>query len=143
MDENLIEKILNKDLATKKIFLGCFARDELPAVPPFPSCFVFNTQARNQQGEHWLGLHFNSKGQATFFDSFGHDPHFYDLESYLSKVSGSWSFYKKRIQGSSDLCGLYCILFLVFCSRDKLVTFYNQFKNNQEKNDSMLAKYLI
>jgi hypothetical protein len=56
--ENTIEVILDKDAFTKKIFLGAFARDELPPNPPYPSCFIVNTDPRSQAGGHWLALYY-------------------------------------------------------------------------------------
>jgi hypothetical protein len=54
--ENLVEIILKKDKITRDIFLDAFARDELPKAPPYPSCFIINTDPRSRPGEHWLAI---------------------------------------------------------------------------------------
>jgi hypothetical protein len=58
INEDIIEEILERDSTTKKLFLGCFAKDELPAQPRFPSCFVFNTDPRHKPGRHWVAVCF-------------------------------------------------------------------------------------
>jgi hypothetical protein len=142
MDELLVEKILKKDVATKKIFLDAYARNELPVRPPYPSCFIINTDPRSKPGEHWLAVYYNRNGYVDFFDSYGHSPAFFNLENYLNKTSTGWSFNKRRIQGDSELCGLYAILFLIFRARDKSDFFFKQFSNNYEKNDKILYDQL-
>ena len=142
MDELLVEKILETDNVTRRQFLGAFARDELPARPPYPSCFIFNSEPRVESGEHWLAVYFNKHGYAHFFDSYGHEPEFFGMEQYLNQTALGWTFNRRRIQGSSDLCGLYCILFLLYATRNNLFTFFNQFKNSQTKNDSLLLDLL-
>jgi hypothetical protein len=142
MDSLLIEKILKKDQYTSKIFLGVFARDELPAHPPAPSCFVFNTEVRGKPGAHWLGLYINKHAYAELFDSFGHSASYFGLDDYLLRTCSGWNWNRKQIQASSDLCGLYCCLFLVACSRNRLPSFYKEFSKNQIKNDDMLFNFL-
>ena len=74
MLETTINEVLTKDTVTNKIFLGVFARDELPLKVKYPSCLIFNTAPRVNKGEHWLALHYNEKGFCNFFDSYGKDP---------------------------------------------------------------------
>jgi hypothetical protein len=60
--EDLVEIILKKDKFTKDIFGGALACDELPVRPPFPSCYIINTDPRNKPGQHWLALYVNKNG---------------------------------------------------------------------------------
>ena len=133
MLETAIEEILEKDLITKNIFLGVFARNELPREPAYPSCFVFNTAPRNMSGEHGLSVFYDKNGQCDFFDSYGMPPENFNMESYLNKTSYTWKYNKQRIQGNSVYCGHYCILFLLFRSRSKTITFFNGFDENLMK----------
>lgn len=135
MFENTVEEILTKDPITKLSFLGAFAKDELPVKPKFPSCFISNTHPRNKPGEHWLALHYDNKGYATFFDSYGKPPSYYKLENYISKSANGWSWNKRRLQGNSDLCGFYSVLFLLYKTRDKILNFFKEFYFNFSKND--------
>jgi hypothetical protein len=56
--ENQLDEILRRDAFTKKIYLGTFARDELVPSPPYPSCFIINTDPRSRSGGHWLALYY-------------------------------------------------------------------------------------
>jgi hypothetical protein len=142
MDEFLVETILKKDKVTSKVFLEAFARDELPSKPPYPSCFIINTDPRSKPGSHWLAVFYNERGYCDFFDSYGQPPDYFKLEKYINKTSNGWSFNRKRIQVDSDLCRLYAILFLIFRAQDQLPIFYKQFSNNYSKNDKVIMDYL-
>ena len=145
MYETQIIEILQKDGFTKKIFIGIFARDELPTNIKYPSCFIFNTKPRNHSGEHWLALYFDEKGNAFFFDSYGNHPSAFNMETYLNKFSNSWTYNKIRIQGNSSYCGYYCIIFLLLKARLKSHIFFRYFNKNYYLNDkkvySMIKKY--
>ena len=65
MLESAIDEVLKKDTKTKELFLGDFARDELPQKVNYPSCLVFNTQPRSQRGQHWLALFYDKNGHWT------------------------------------------------------------------------------
>lgn len=138
MYENVIEKVLLKDPYTKKIFTGVYARDELPKKPKWPECFIINTDPRSKPGTHWLAIHYNQDGHCYFFDSYGFRPAHFRLESYINSTSTSWTYNKIRIQGNSDYCGYYCILFLLFKCRDKSLQFFNSFSKNYYVNDKII-----
>ena len=89
MLESTIEQILNKDAITGKLFLGCFASNELPIKPKYPSCFVVNTKPRNHPGEHWVAFNYSSNGSCFFFDSYAQNPAKYNFETYLQKSAKS------------------------------------------------------
>jgi hypothetical protein len=52
MLETSIYEVLSKDEITGKIFLGVFAKDELPLELKYPCCFVCNTAPRHNRDEH-------------------------------------------------------------------------------------------
>ena len=142
MLESTIEQILNKDAITGKLFLGCFASNELPIKPKYPSCFVVNTKPRNHPGEHWVAFNYSSNGSCFFFDSYAQNPAKYNFETYIKNTATSWSFNKKHIQGFSNFCGHYCILYLLFAARKKAQTFFKKFSSNYFKNDYLIKKIL-
>jgi len=142
MLESALEEVLKKDLKTNKIFLGVFARNEIPLDPLYPSCFVFNTAERNMSGEHWLAVFYDKNGFCDFFDSYGMPPENFNMESFLNTTSNSWKYNKQRIQGESLYCGHYCILFLLFRARSKTIDFFKGFSNNFTQNDLKLKKLL-
>jgi hypothetical protein len=142
MLETALEEVLQKDQVTKKFFLGVFARDELPLQMHYPSCFVLNTAPRNNAGEHWLAFYYDKNGHCDFFDSYGMPPANFDLEIFLNESANSWKYNKQRIQGSSALCGHYCILFLLFRSRSKTINFYSNFDENFSQNDKKIKNLI-
>ena len=50
-------KIINEDKHTKDIFLGVFARDQLPKVDRYPACLIVNTDPSYLNGEHWFNVY--------------------------------------------------------------------------------------
>jgi hypothetical protein len=140
--EDKVEKILETDPITKRLFLGAFARDELPTSLMFPCCFILNTDARHKSGGHWLAFDFDSTGFCSFFDSYGRQPAFYRLQTYIQRESNHWTWNNKRIQGLSEYCGYYCVLFLLFKARGNEKEFFLQFKSNYDYNDNLIRKLI-
>ena len=60
MNSIQIDKILNSNNQTKNIFIGVFARDELPRPKSYPCCFIINTAKRSHPGKHWLAVYIDS-----------------------------------------------------------------------------------
>jgi hypothetical protein len=145
MLENTLEDCLKKDSFTKKMFSGVYARNELPKTINYPACIVVNTKPRSHTGEHWLSIFYDKNGSAFFFDSYGQNPKDYKLEAYLKKTSTNWTWNKTQIQGFSSHCGYYCLLYLLFKSRDKSDLFFSYFTQNFVQNDKkvnfLIKKY--
>jgi hypothetical protein len=125
--------------------MGVYARDELPKLDSFPCCFVLNTAKRSHPGKHWLAFYYDSKSVCNFFDSFGNDPEFFNLKSYISKNSDAVIWNKKPIQSfQSENCGYYCILFLILRSSGySMEKFCDLFYDLTFKNDEMIEKFKI
>jgi hypothetical protein len=94
------------------------------------------------EGGHWLAFHFNSMGFCTFFDSYAQVPSYYRLRSYIQQASNHWTWNEQRIQGSSEYCGYYCILFLLFKCRGSEKDFFLQFSNNYNQNDRIIQRLI-
>ena len=142
MFENTIEKILSSDNITSKIFLGAFARNEIPLSFQLPACFIVNTQARNKPGQHWLAFYYDSKGICYFFDSYGRSPNYYNFKNYIKRTAKKYYFNKIKIQGDSYLCGLYSIFYLLFKARNQENKFFSKFSKNTKKNDEFMINHL-
>lgn len=142
MYEDTVESILEKDPITSKSFIGALARNELPTKIKYPTCFILNTQPRHKAGEHWLALYFDKYKTCYFFDSYGLHPNHYKLTKYIKKHADICKFSKRRLQGSSNYCGMYCIQFLKFKLRNKSKDFFDKFYSNYEKNDDYIEKFL-
>jgi len=66
MDEVTINKIIQTE-PISKYFIGVFARNEVPRkILLYPSCFIFNTQSRDNEGEHWLADFINKRKKCYF-----------------------------------------------------------------------------
>ena len=139
-----IKDILSRDKQTKPYFLGVFARDELPTISKYPACFIFNTDKRNEPGQHWLAIYFVKDKNAEFFDSLGYSPSFYKVDKFLDRYSKKYIWNEKRIQGFfSKFCGLYCVFYLYLRFRNKtLKNIQELFDLNFEKNDLFIEKLI-
>ncbi len=135
MLQSALEEIMKKDSVLITIPSRVIARDELPHHIEYPSCYIINTKPRTHSGEHWLALYYDGNKNAFFFDSYGQPPSAYRLEKFLEKTSKSWSCNRKRIQGYSSFCGYYCVLFLLFKSRNETLKFFSYFNSNYFLND--------
>ena len=134
------EKILSTDKATSKIFLGAFAKNEVPTAFKFPTCFIVNTHARNRPGQHWLAFYYDAKGTCYFFDSYGRSPNYYNFKSYIQRTAKKCYYNDNRIQGDSYICGLYCVFYLLFKARNQEKIFFSKFTKNLDKNDKYILK---
>ena len=143
MNSVQIEKILKSNLQTRNIFLGVFARDELPKLDRFPCCFVINTAKRSHPGKHWLSFYYDKNKVCNFFDSYGNEPSFFNLDKYIYKTSKKLVSNNKAIQSwKSENCGYYCILFIILrSSGHSMKQFCNLFDENRDKNDQMIERY--
>jgi hypothetical protein len=142
MDNFTINKILNSNhqlnnLKKQKIFIGVYPRDKIPKIKSYPSCFILNTDTSTEPGEHWLAVYVDQNNECYFFDSYGNSPKFFGLDNYFSQFKTlTWN--KIKLQGNSNNCGLYCILFLLYKSHNKLQQFYLEFDNKSDINDKKL-----
>ena len=129
-----INNILKNDVKTGPIFLGVFARDKLPSLKK-NCCLVLNTHTHEKPGEHWLAIYVDENGFGEFFDSFANNPEKFGLSNYMDKNCCFWTFNKQLIQGYSNFCGYYCVLFLLFRSRNRVNEFFSYFNYSNEVND--------
>jgi hypothetical protein len=141
-----INEILENDKISKNDFIGVYSRDKIPKFTKmdFPCSLVVNTDTSKQPGTHWLAVYYDKNGNCYFFDSMAFSPQFYNLDNVLLKHAKSLVYSTFPIQSYySDFCGLYCVLFILFKSRDySLDNFLNFFDENTLKNDRKIL-YLI
>lgn len=105
---------------------------------------IANTQTSDQTGEHWICFYFPEEGPDEFFDSLGKAPEYYDVK-FETKLNNEYYRTVDQIQDStSDLCGLYCIYYVV-CRHAgvSMQTLLNVFDINHKKNnDETLVGFL-
>jgi hypothetical protein len=141
MYEDSIETVLENDPVTSKIFLGALARNEVKRVK-YPCCMIINNEPRWHPGGHWVALFYTKDKRAYFFDSYGYPPTKYRLQSFIQQTSKSFDYNKQRIQGSSEYCGLYAVMFCLFFSRNQKNLFFSNFSNNYNLNDKRIKQLL-
>ena len=120
-----IERILEKDSYTKKIFKGVYPKDLLPTVE-YPGSYVLNTDPSSSPGEHWVGVHFTDVGSAEHFDSYGLHPIVHGLTGFLDSYFSSWLYNSKALQSLIfQVCGHYTIYYIFRsggCSRPEILS---------------------
>ena len=138
LNEIDLKNYINLCKKTTQIFLGVFARNELPKVK-YPSCFIINNKNKNNIGEHWLAFFYDKDKNCSFFDSYGLPASFYCLNEFIDFTSISKNYNKIQYQSiDTTSCGYFCLLFLYLKSRNILI---NQvLTSNTKKNELILKK---
>lgn len=140
MDEMEIKGYLLGNELTSKHFLGVLAYDELPSVKQRKGFYVVNTGRSSTPGIHWIVV-LKLNGIIEFFDSLANKPEHYtvELEKYLILNGPDYKMSTKIIQGKSDFCGNYCVIFCYFrCEGYSMSDFLGLFSSNLQKNDKMV-----
>lgn len=140
MDELEIKEYLLGNELTSKYFLGTLAYDELPSVKHKKGFYIVNTGHSSTPGVHWVVI-LKLNDIIEFFDSLANLPSFYsaDFEKYLIKNGPQYKMSIKKVQGQSNFCGNYCILFCYFrCKNYNMSDFLSLFSSNLQKNDNLV-----
>ena len=114
--------------------MGCFSKDQIKLIENNKSMTI-NLQDSNQPGSHWIALK-RVENSIFVFDSFGIG---YLPVGYLPV--GIFKVYKNhkiitniyRIQDiSSNLCGMFCVLFILYDikSKNNFINFLTLFNTN-------------
>lgn len=146
LDNHQIDSLF-EEKAYGKDFLGCFSKNGLKKIKPFPKFAVINNANDNQPGTHWVCF-YACKNQPLiyFFDSYGAPPA-NDIQIYLEKVSKKFDkkiiYNTQQIQAfGSDACGWYCIFTLMYLhSGYSFKDVLNNFGPNPHLNDKSLYSY--
>jgi len=126
------------DPVMRNSIIGVYARDQIPSeINQRPVGFIFNTNSSDKSGKHWLAVYFQSRDKGEFFDSYGHPPEYFSLDSNLN-------YNKKRLQSiHSNVCGHYCLYYLLQrCRGVSMDDIVNTFGNNYDCNDEYVANYM-
>jgi hypothetical protein len=118
-----IRSALASDPVASRYFAGVFPSDMLPNKITFPFSAVANTDPSSKPGRHWVAFHFDSEGNGEYFDSYGKPPCNTALFNFLIDKNVKCETPDAnpvRLQGfDSDVCGQYCIAFLMKRARGK------------------------
>lgn len=145
METSQLTCMIDCDPVLTKRVIGVFPADRLPLeLPKTPFGFIANTDIHSKHGQHWCGFFCDGFGHVDFLDTYGRTPG--QNSSYFQhwlRIKAS-KVHTNRIQLQSDhsnVCGLYCILFL----RQRLLgytyqTFLNMFDVSAvDCNDTFIA----
>ena len=96
-------------------------------------------------GKHWIGIHRNSYEETEYFDSLGVNVEF--VKTSLPKYSLCGVGNETQLQpSSSDLCGQFVAVFLVFRLLNLDLSFEDAinalFSNNVERNQETVLEHL-
>ena len=144
---SLNEKTIESILSCQHSFVGCFAADELAHTIFKSPCFIIvNLDKRTMSGTHWIAIGFFTD-KIEIFDPLGFEIFAWpkiscDLLHFLHKYSFSRRiFLSKRIQPRySNMCGLYCIFYIMSRKNHSFSTVQSIFSSNLLLNDSILLK---
>ena len=135
-----ISQILQSDSACSKIYGGTWPIDKIPARTQRPICYVINTSPSWHSGTHWIAVFLNNK-EHEFFCSLGTQPP--KEVKRIMKRKNRLTKSKKRMQGlSSELCGQYCILYIMCrCRGYNLNNFLKCFSDCTKVNDNIVSNF--
>ena len=157
----IIQKEIQKDKALKTIqilnilkdaphFVDCLAEDEIAStkIQSFPSYFIVNIDSSDQSGSHWIAVGIY-KDMIEIFDPLGFKIFKWSripckLLQFLHRLVGTRTLkISKRIQSSnSNLCGFYCIFYVLMRPYFSWNMIERQFTVNLANNDLKLINLL-
>jgi len=118
MNDGQITSLLHRDAAVSALFLGVFASDQLPKLPPRPSCLIANTDPASAPGKHWVAFFLEADGRGEFFDSYGRMPKLPSFNRFLAQNTADWIHNDTLLQGTLAVtCGQYCMYYLLYRCR--------------------------
>ena len=154
----------NMDLVEQAIknhipLVDVFSKDKIPKLQLMGG-YIFNMsdtydeQGQSLPGTHWVCAYLEKdkqgKAKCIYFDSFGFGPPI-SIQNFLSPMS-PYPYNNDDIQNiNSGWCGAYCLYVIWFLSRHKskfpnleqrYKILLKQFKDDPEKNLSLLKKYM-
>lgn len=129
----------------RKSVLGVYAANELPTEMNIPCGFIANTDDHTKTGRHWCAFYFPNSTTIEYFDSYGMPVNYFNdyFPQYTSNFSSLITNSKQLQSLYSDVCGMYCLFFLIH--RLNGVLFYdivNMFSNDVHSNDLCVYNYV-
>lgn len=136
---------INDYLEDIPCYKGTWARDTLPQkLAPKPACIISNTDKKGEEGAHWVAIHLRDNGTGFYFDSLGNAPLYDEFVTYMNnRCPLGWRYNTCVLQGRlSSTCGLYCIHFVQYASKQiDYHQFAHIFSPSRKLNDKRIAEY--
>ena len=120
---------INNLLKDNKEFIGCFSKDQISLIDNNKS-MIINLQDSNKAGSHWIALK-RVRNAIFVFDSFGIGYIPMNIFKLYKNYKIITNIY--RIQDiSSNLCGMFCVLFILYDikSKNDFIKFLTLFNSN-------------
>ena len=123
-------------------FNGAYSRDNLSKIKD--GVYIIHLDEYCDIGTHWVALYVQNNNSATYFDSFGVE----HIPNKIKNIVKNKNIITKifRIQAyDSIICGYFCIGFIDFMLRGKILTEYTILfsPNDFKKNDSIILNYFM
>ena len=112
------------DPTLRRHVMGIYARNTLPSSIPWllrarGVGFIVNTEPRQKRGRHWIAMVIEGN-KAELFDSLA-EPVNVDFDRYLKSRVASYIYNRQQLQSvDSDICGLYCLYYLLHKFKNSL-----------------------
>ena len=148
MNTQEICHILYNEPIVKNQLIGVIAKDQLPQrVMRYPCAIISNIDSSFSKGRHWIAFYIDENENGEFFDSYGHDPLFYNSNfvNFLNDNCKKWKYNSVSLQNMySNVCGEYSVAYLIYrCRNIALSTFVNMFSQNSVVNDIYVNRFVI
>lgn len=139
MNTEQLQRAIQCDVYMESCVLGVFPVDHIPPHLPLRTGVIVNTDPTYLLGRHWVAFYLNQQNELECFDSFGNSPAVYSmyLRQFMKRFSKT-SINPRQLQsGNTNVCGQYCLLYLMCRCRDLSIDyflhlFYNQTSINDE-----------
>ena len=128
---------INNLLKNNKNFMGCFSKDQIKLIENNKS-MIINLQDSNQPGSHWIALK-RVNNTIFVFDSFGIGYIPVGIFKVFKNLKIITNMY--RIQDiSSNLCGMFCVLFILYDikSKNDFIKFLTLFNSNDVLKNELI-----
>lgn len=148
MNTRRLECMIECDPVLKRRVMGVYAMDRLPDARKreTPYGLIANIDGHEKSGTHWIAMYFTEK-DGEFFDSYGHPPGFFSTRfaTYLSRNAPTTAHNDKKIQSYySDVCGEYCVMYLLYRSRGYSMKDMTDLfdSRHDDENDCFVREYI-
>ena len=106
--------------------------------------FIVNTDADSKPGTHWCAMYFTGDGQMEYWDSYGLPPQNQYFRTAISNNSRSSIYNPIKLQNdSSDVCGQFCLFYLMMRLRGHMLTEIVETFNYYPNNDYFVYKFIL
>ena len=127
-----IARLLAGDARTRSIVRDVVPKDGLPTmIDGFPFAFVCNTYDGDKPGQHWIALYVDADRRGEYFCSYGLPPLHDAFRVFLNEHYSEWTHNTKRLHSPlSNVCGQYCIAYVLLRFNGRRITVFIPFTDN-------------